>query len=65
MTVMQLWNMWANWNAFTTVIIHTAGGDEVGVFEYHEDVLNRFCDKIVYAFGSNDAKDTVTIAIEV
>ena len=65
MTLIQLWNVWANWNAFTTVILQTDGGDEIGVFQHHEDVLNLFGDKEVYAFGSNDAKDTVTIAIEV
>lgn len=65
MTVIQLWNVWANWNAFTTVILQTDGGDEIGVFQHHEDVLNLFCDKKVYAFGSNDAKDTVIISIEV
>mgnify|MGYP003422559365 FL=1 len=65
MTVIQLGNVWANWNAFTTVILQTDGGDEIGVFQHHEDVLNLFGDKKVYAFGSVDAKDTVIIAIEV
>ena len=65
MTVTQLWNNWANWNAFTIVVLMTEGGDEIGTFERHEDVLNLYCDKEVYAFGSNDAKDTVTIVIEV
>lgn len=65
MTVTQLWNIWMNWNAFTTVTVITAGGDKIGVFQHHEDVLNLFADKKVYAFGSNDAKDAVTIAIEV
>lgn len=65
MTLVQLWNVWANWNAFTTVILQTDGGDEIGVFQHHEDVLNLFADKKVYAFGSNDAKDTVIISIEV
>lgn len=65
MTVIQLWNMWSNWNPFTTVALQTDGGDEIGVFQHHEDVLNLFGDKKVYAFGSDDAKDTVTIAIEV
>lgn len=45
MTVVQLWNMWANWNAFTTVILQTDGGDEIGVFQHHEDVLNLFVTK--------------------
>lgn len=65
MTVTQLWNIWANWNAFTSVVIMTAGGDVIGEFQHHEDVLNLYADKKVYAFGSDDAKDTVTIAIEV
>lgn len=65
MTVIQLWNVWANWNAFTTVILQTDGGDEIGVFQYHEDVLNLFGDKKVYFFGSDDDKDTVIISIEV
>lgn len=65
MTVIKLWNVWANWNAFTTVILQTDGGDEIGVFQHHKDVLNLFGDKKVYAFGSNDAKDTVIISIEV
>ena len=65
MTVTQLWNIWANWNAFTIVVLMTEDGDEIGTFEHHEDVLNLYGDKEVYAFGSNDAKDTVTIAIEV
>lgn len=65
MTVIQLWNAWANWNPFTTVALQTDGGDEIGVFQHQEDVLNLFGDKKVYAFGSDDAKDTVTIAIEV
>ena len=65
MTVTQLWNIWANWHAFTIVVLMTEGGDEIGAFEHHEDVLNLYGDKEVYAFGSNDAKDTVTIAIEV
>ena len=65
MTVIQWWNMWANWNAFTTVILQTDGGDEIGVFQHHEDALNLFGDKKVYAFGSSDAKDTVIISIEV
>ena len=65
MTVIQLWNDWVNWNAFTTVILQTDGGDEIGVFQHHEDVLNLFGDKKVYAFGSNDDKDTVVISIEV
>ena len=65
MTVIQLWNIWANWNAFTTVILQTDGGDEIGVFQHHEGVLNLFGDKKVYAFGSYDAKDTVIISIEV
>lgn len=65
MTVTQLWNIWMNWNAFTSVTLITDGGDEIGVYQHHEDVLNLFGDKKVYAFGSNDAKDAVTIAIEV
>lgn len=65
MTVIQLWNVWANWNAFTTVILQTDGGDEIGVFQCHEDVLNLFGDKKVYFFGSDDDKDTVIISIEV
>lgn len=65
MTVMQLWNNWMNWTAFMTVVIMTAGGDIIGEFQYHEDVLNLYADKKVYAFDSDDDKDTVTIAIEV
>ena len=65
MTVTQLWNNWINWSAFMSVVIITAGGDVIGEFQHHEDVLNLYADKKVYAFGSDDAKDTVTIAIEV
>lgn len=65
MSVVQLWNSWSNWDAFTTVKIITAGGDEIGTFYHHEDVLNLYADKEVYAFGSVNATDKVVIAIEV
>ena len=65
MIVTQLRNIWASWNPFTTVIFKTVDGDEIGVCQNNEDVLHLFGDNKEYAFGSDDAKDTVTIAIEV
>lgn len=65
MNVVQLWVMWANWNASTSVIITDADGDEIGVFQTYEDVLSLFGDKKVCAFASDDARHTVAIVVEV
>lgn len=64
MTVIQLWNAWGNWGAFSTVVIGTSGGDEIARFNRFEDALRLFGDKKVHAFASDNTKDEIGIAIE-
>ena len=65
MTVVELWNMWANWLPFVHVEMMTDGGDILGSFNSHEDVLKKYANNKVYTFSYEAVEDKVIIAIEV
>ena len=65
MTVVELWNMWSNWLPFVSIKMLTDGGDSLGSFNSHEDVLKKYANNKVYAFSYDPIGDNVIIAIEV
>ena len=65
MTVVELWNMWSNWLPFVGIKMLTDGGDNLGSFNSHEDVLKKYANNKVYAFSYDPIGDNVIIAIEV
>lgn len=52
MTVIELWNMWVDWQSGTVVHLFWSGDDPIGRFDRFEDVLNQYGTKKVHCFGT-------------